>query len=183
MTNYLVFVIIMWKNKEKGFSPKMTVREVTAADISACNEIYENARLYMRRSGNLEQWAGVYPGTSDIKGDMARGTSYLVDDGGEIVAVFHFHLGDDPTYGKIYGGEWKNPDPYGVIHRIAVKHHGRGIADMIYGYCFAKCGNLKIDTHKDNTPMQRSLEKNGFEYCGIIHLATGEERMAYQKTR
>jgi hypothetical protein len=29
--------------------------------------------------------------------------------------------------------------------------------------------------------MQRSLEKNGFARCGIIHLASGDERIAYQK--
>ena len=30
--------------------------------------------------------------------------------------------------------------------------------------------------------MQRALEKSGFAYCGIIYLASGDERLAYQKT-
>ena len=42
--------------------------------------------------------------------------------------------------------------------------------------------NLKIDTHRDNYPMQKSLKKNGFEYCGIIYLADGNERLAFQKS-
>ena len=39
----------------------------------------------------------------------------------------------------------------------------------------------QIDTHKDNIPMQRVLLRNGFVYCGIIHLENGDERIAYQK--
>ncbi len=76
-----------------------------------------------------------------------------------------------------------NDRPYGVIHRIAVSDavRGRGVAGFIFDTCFAKCQNLKIDTHRDNLPMQRALEKNGFIRCGIICLANGDERIAYQR--
>ena len=29
--------------------------------------------------------------------------------------------------------------------------------------------------------MQQCIEKYGFKYCGIIYLAGGDERLAYQK--
>jgi hypothetical protein len=29
--------------------------------------------------------------------------------------------------------------------------------------------------------MQRGLKRCGFEYCGIIHLASGDERLAFEK--
>lgn len=161
----------------------MLIRKATMADVEACDAIYSAARGYMRESGNSGQWSGIYPCGDDVIIGINAGTSYVCEDGGEVVATFHFSVGDDPTYRVIYGGEWKNPLPYGVIHRIAVKYHGKGIADFCYKECFALCGNLKIDTHEKNLPMQRSLAKNGFEYCGIIHLANGDERMAYQKTR
>ncbi|HNZ83431.1 MAG TPA: GNAT family N-acetyltransferase, partial [Sedimentibacter sp.] len=48
-------------------------------------------------------------------------------------------------------------------------------------WCFEKCRNLKIDTHRDNIPMQNLLNKNGFIRCGIIYLENGDERIAYQK--
>ena len=99
-----------------------------------------------------------------------------------MVATFYFSIENDRTYDKIYDGEWVNTQPYAVIHRIAVKHHGKGIADFIYSECFKLHPNIKIDTHKDNLPMQRSLAKAGFKYCGIIYLESGEERLAYQKT-
>ena len=81
----------------------------------------------------------------------------------------------------VYDGEWINDDEYGVIHRIAVKYNGRNIIGKVYEYCSKLCKNLKIDTHKDNKPMQRSLEKNGFTRCGIIYLENGDERIAYQR--
>jgi hypothetical protein len=31
--------------------------------------------------------------------------------------------------------------------------------------------------------MQKSLAKNGFVRCGIIHLANGDERIAYQRIK
>ena len=42
--------------------------------------------------------------------------------------------------------------------------------------------SIRIDTHKDNIPMQRALAKHGFIKCGIIHLANGDERIAFQKS-
>ena len=43
------------------------------------------------------------------------------------------------------------------------------------------CGNLRIDTHEKNIPMQGCLAKNGFARCGIIYLEDGDPRIAYQK--
>ena len=102
-------------------------------------------------------------------------------DEGEVVAVFYFAGGPDPTYGTIYDGEWISDEPYAVIHRVAVKHHGRGIIDFIFSECFNAAGHLRIDTHRDNLPMQKVLKRAGFEYCGIIHLESGAERMAFEK--
>ncbi len=159
----------------------MIFRKATEADVTAANEIYDAARGYMRAAGNNLQWSDVYPGVKDILEDIPKGSSYVIEDEGEVVGVFHFHIGDDPTYAVIEDGKWKNNDPYAVIHRVAVKYHGRGIADFIYSECYKLYPNLKIDTHRDNIPMQKSLLKNGFEYCGITHLLNGDERLAYQK--
>ena len=162
----------------------MFIRPATYADISDAAKIYDDARSFMRESGNPTQWEGKYPGQNDIEEGIEMGTSYVCEDSGEVVATFHFEpLADDPTYRKIFDGCWKNDEPYGVIHRIAVKYHGRGIADFCYAECYKICQNLKIDTHKDNIPMQRSLRKNGFEYCGIIYVNDGTPRAAFQKTK
>ena len=160
----------------------MIIRKTTAADVEEAAKIYDMARSFMRQSGNLEQWSSGHPNAEDIIRDIAEGSSYVCEENGEIIAVFFFKKGDDPTYKKIYNGEWKKVGEYAVIHRIAVKYNGRGLADKIYAHCFSLHPNLRIDTHRDNIPMQRSLAKNGFEYCGIIYLEDGHERLAYQKS-
>ena len=162
----------------------MIIRPATYNDVIEAASIYNLARTFMRESGNPDQWPGDYPNAIDIEDGIRKGTSYVCLEDNEIVATFHFEANaNDPTYHKIYEGEWKNDLPYGVIHRIAVKHHGRGIVDFCFNECFNIISNIKIDTHKDNIPMQKCLLRNGFEYCGTIYLANGDERIAYQKTR
>ena len=162
----------------------MFIRQATEADVVPSAEIYDMARDFMRKSGNPTQWAGECPCGFDVAQGIKHGTSYVCEDDGEVVATFHFEAcAEDPTYHKIYDGCWKNDLPYGVIHRIAVKYHGRGIADFCFNECYNICKNLKIDTHEDNIPMQKSLKKNGFEYCGIIYVADGTPRAAFQKTK
>ena len=165
----------------------MIIRLATPADVTAAAEIYDNAREFMKKNGNPDQWSGEYPNAYDVEMGIDKGTSYVCEDCGEIVATFHFDINaDDPSYRKIYDGDWKNADPYSVIHRIAVKHHGRGIVDFCFEECFKRFPNIKIDTHEDNVPMQKCLERCGFEYCGIVYIVgLGEagKRLAYQRKK
>ena len=48
-------------------------------------------------------------------------------------------------------------------------------------WCLEHCESLRADTHADNKIMQHLLEKNGFTRCGIIHVADGTPRIAYQR--
>ena len=160
----------------------MRVRKTKDEDIAAAVEIYDAARAFMRAAGNPDQWQNGYPGKKEILSDMKEGRSYVCEDGGEVVAVFYFGEGPDPTYDKIYGGAWLNEEPYSVIHRIAVKHHGRGIVDFCFAECAKRADNLRIDTHKNNIPMQRVLHRAGFKECGTIYLSSGAPRIAFQKT-
>lgn len=162
----------------------MFLRLATREDVPAIERIYEDARLYMRENGNPNQWNGLHPNGEDALAGIKEGTSYVCEDGGEVVATFYFKMNaNDPTYHSIYDGEWKSDTPYAVIHRIAVKHHGRGIIDFCFDECFRMFPNIRIDTHRDNIPMQKCLVRHGFEYCGIIYLMSGDERLAYQKTK
>ncbi len=163
----------------------MKIRKTTEADVPAAARIYEDARAFMRAAGNPTQWAQEYPSKESVLSDMERGVGYVCEDGDEIVAVFMFEIGRDETYDVIYDGEWQNGEPYAVIHRIAVAKdaHGRGVAGFCFAECFNRFPNLKIDTHCDNIPMQRSLARAGFERCGTIHLKNGEERIAFQKCK
>ena len=160
----------------------MYIKKATEKDLPAIMEIYAAAREYMIKCGNPDQWKTSYPAKEDILSDILDGACHVLIDGDEIVAVFYFKIGNDPDYAQIYDGEWKNTLPYAVIHRIAVKYQGRGLVKICFDECFAKHPNLKIDTHRDNIPLQKALTTNGFEYCGNIYIKSGEERLAYQRT-
>jgi RimJ/RimL family protein N-acetyltransferase len=160
----------------------MIIRRATVADIDEAAKIYDMAKAFMREGGNPDQWPGDYPNGYDIALGIEEGVSYVCEEDGEIIATFLFKTNaDDPTYRKIYEGAWLNDLPYSVIHRIAVKHHGCGIVDFCFNECFKRFPNIKIDTHRDNIPMQKCLIRNGFKYCGIIYLESGAERIAFQK--
>lgn len=160
----------------------MRIRKTTENDIEELLRIYEDARRFMRETGNESQWTGEYPGADILKKDIGEGRSYVCEENGRILGTFYFMEDTEPTYLEIYGGRWINGKPYGVVHRIAVAERGRGVAAYCLDWCFEKCRNLRIDTHRDNAPMRKALEKSGFSYCGVIRLANGDERLAYQKT-
>ena len=159
----------------------MIIRKTDKTDIKEASAIYDIARAFMKASGNPNQWSSGRPNAEDIKRDIDEGCSYVIEENGELIAIFYFRIGKDKTYDEIYEGDWLNSEPYAVIHRVAVKHSGKGLAGKIFDWCFSRFPNLKIDTHRDNIPMQHSLEKAGFKRCGIIHLENGEKRIAYQK--
>ena len=100
---------------------------------------------------------------------------------GKITAVFYFAKENDPTYAKIYDGEWLNEEDYAVVHRIASAGTVKGAGSFCMKWAASQYENLKIDTHKDNYVMQNMLKKCGFTPCGTIYLENGEERIGFQK--
>lgn len=159
----------------------MFIRKTELSDLLTVMGIYEEARKFMRESGNPNQWVNNYPDEKLIINDISKGNSYVCVEGEKIVGVFCFSLEPDPTYFNIYEGSWLNDKPYGVIHRIASLSHRNGVASYCLKWCFERCPNIRIDTHRDNKIMQNFLIKHGFTKCGIIYLENGAERLAYQK--
>lgn len=159
------------------------IREATAADITGIMEVMEAARHIMRQSGNTHQWSDGYPSEAVITADMQRKGAFVIEDERKVVGYFAFLPSPEPTYAKIYEGRWLDDvQPYHVVHRIASYPSIHGIFSSIMDFCFSRDSNIRIDTHRDNTIMQYLITKHGFTYCGIIHLANGDERLAYQKT-
>lgn len=161
----------------------VTIRHTLPKDLPTVLEIVEQSKQTMRNSGNMKQWTNGNPKPALFENDIKNGNSYVcVDDCDNIVGTFAYIVGEDPTYKKIYEGNWLDTSgKYGVIHRIASKAGVHGIASICIDWCFSKLPNLRIDTHRDNTIMQHILKKNGFSYCGIIYLLDGDERLAFQK--
>jgi len=162
----------------------MTIRKSTQADIPQMQEIFAEAKRKMRASGNDKQWTGGYPSDEALMYDMERGFSYVIEDEGRLIATFVLALCVEPTYNVIYDGEWLDDTmPYGTIHRIASREGVHGILEYVLDFAGTLTPNIRIDTHRDNIPMRHLVDKFGFTYCGIILLANGDERLAYQRIR
>lgn len=158
----------------------MNIRPTEEKDIPRIMEIYDYAKEYMRQNGNATQWLNGYPTLDIVKADIAHHESYVIDDEeGVVHGVFVLAFGDDPTYVEIYDGKWLNNKPYACIHRIAGDGTG-GIFRLAMDFCKKRCNNLRIDTHHNNKIMQYLIETSDFKRCGIIHIADGTPRIAYQ---
>ena len=157
------------------------VRKANTADLPKINEIYEEARGFMRANGNPNQWVDGYPRQEVLEGDIARGELYaMVSDDDVIYGVFMLHYGKDPTYAVIENGAWLNDSDYATIHRIASNGTHSGIYHEAVEFARTHYLHLRVDTHADNKPMQRAIKRENFTYCGVIHLENGDPRFAYE---
>ena len=164
----------------------MEVRRAQQNDFERLMEIYEYAREFMAKTGNPNQWGPTkWPSAERVQQDIEEGTGFVVENDGRVVAVFAFIWGPDPTYFNIEGGEWLDPSPYAVIHRMAGDGSVRGIGEFVLNWAYEKSGgHLRIDTMADNRVMRNLAEKLGFIECGIIHVAQDNyPRIAFEKSK
>ncbi len=154
------------------------IRKAQKEDLPRLLSIYEKARCYMRREGNMQQWSNGYPDGSLLEEDIAGGFLYLIETDLPH-AVFTLIPGDDPTY-RVIDGAWKDQSPYLTIHRIASDGTLKGVLHRAVSYAKQTLPHIRIDTHRDNQTMQHCVKKEGFAYCGIIYLKNGDPRLAYE---
>ncbi len=158
------------------------IRHATLHDVDRVMDVLEVAKEVMRDAGNKQQWVNGYPTREAVLADLECQGGMVVEDDGVVVAYFAYLPSPEPTYSRIYNGAWIDDSlPYHVVHRIGALPSAKGIFSSVMDYCFAHDPNMRIDTHRDNKIMQHLLEKHGFAYCGIIYLANGDERLAFQK--
>ena len=166
----------------------MNFRKTRNEDIPAVMKLIDQAKAYMKENG-IDQWQNGYPNAESIRKDIEQDYSYVMEDEGKIIGTLAVIFDGEPTYDKIYDGEWKTTEePYAAVHRVAVDAEckGRGIAGTMIEEVAKLCRergirSIKNDTHRDNRSMQRMQAKNGFEYCGVIYLQNGAERIAFEK--
>lgn len=156
---------------------KIQIRPAIQSDLDEIEKIYAGARAFMAENGNPTQWTNGYPRRELLEEDIREGKLFTAWQEARIVGVFVFVIGEDPTYGYMEGGTWRSHTAYGTIHRIASS--GSGVFAACLDYCRGKCDHIRVDTHADNKPMQHLAEKHGFSRRGIIYVADGTPRIAY----
>ena len=159
------------------------IRKARKDDLNRILEIYDIAKSYMRKNGNLNQWNNNYPNEEILLNDINNSSLYVYENNNIIHAVFALIIGIDKTYNYIENGHWLSELTYGTLHRIASDQEERNIFNKIIEFAETKIDHLRIDTHKDNIIMQHVILKNGFKECGIIYISDGSPRIAYEKIK
>lgn len=157
------------------------IRPAGEGDLPRILKIYENARKFMAENGNPTQWGNHFPPREWLENDIARHQLFVLEEEGVVHGVFAYLLGEDPTYQKIIEGRWISDAPYGAIHRVASDGQIRGLLEKAVAFCTEIEPHIRIDTHEANKIMQRAIEKNGFQKCGIIFAEDNTPRIAYEK--
>jgi len=157
----------------------MEIRFTKESDIPQILNIYAKARSFMVEHGNPTQWAKGAPDENSLRKDIQNKASFIVQNGARILGTFALYH-KDGNYQEI-DGSWLNGEPYVVIHRIASIQKGVGTF-ILHDVC-SRYKNVRVDTHKDNIPMQNLLKKLGFSHCGTIILLDKDHspREAYMK--
>ena len=169
----------------------MIFRNTTEKDCTQVIGMYQQARAYFKEAG-IDQWQDGYPNEKTLAEDMAGDESFVLvdEETEEVLGTCFVSFSGEPDYDVIYEGAWQEPEPYGVVHRVAVTSHrkGQGLAGQMIEYAAAMCRergieSMRMDTHEDNRSMQRMLIKNGFVYRGIIYLGRdGAKRVAFERS-
>lgn len=152
--------------------------------------ITAQAKAQLKAMG-LDQWQKGYPSKEIWEADIENQMAWLATEENQILGVFAFQKTPDPSYYEI-DGAWLTNTPYASMHRVCVADNakGKGVAGKMfsYGFSMAKAegfASLRIDTHPDNAPMRRALEKAKFIPCGNIILKGGCEdgdlRIAFER--
>ena len=158
----------------------MNICAASLSDLPEILRLFDAARAFMAQNGNPNQWKPGYPLPSTVENDIRQGNFYLIKQGTHVCGCFAFIIGADDTYRHIEQGEWLSESTYGTIHRLASDGTARGIFQTALEFCVSKCCHIRADTHADNTVMQKLLIKHGFSYRGIIYVADGTPRYAYE---
>lgn len=158
------------------------IRPAAMEDLPELLALYAEARAFMAANGNPDQWGTSSPPRHVLEEDIRKKRLFICERNRSVCGAFALVFGDDPAYARIEGGAWRSDAPYGTIHRIAGKETERGIFEECLSWCREQTGHIRIDTHEKNAVMRHLIEKNGFVRCGIIHVADGSPRIAYEWT-
>lgn len=165
----------------------MKFEKANLKDVNEIMDIIKKTQIHFKNQG-INQWQNNYPNHQIIKDDIEDNNSYILKQDQVIIGTASVSFDGEETYETIYNGQWLSHDKYAVIHRMAVdfNQRGTGVASIflkeIENLCIHnEVYSIKVDTHRENIPMQKLLLKNGYKECGIIYLKDKNERIAFEK--
>jgi len=151
-------------------------RPASAHDFDAVVSLYSQAISHMCEIG-IEQWDERYPDADLLRDDMERGEMYVLQRGGEILAVVVVNARQDEEYAQ---GDWRCGNNAAVIHRLCVhpKHQHQGIAAEVMRHAerlIAGRGydSIRLDAFTQNPYALRLYERFGYIRAGEVRYRKG----------
>lgn len=162
----------------------MFLRKAFLDEVNVAYQCIEDAREYHNLLGFV-QWHPGYPTMNTIVEDIEKGIGFVFIEDDKVLGYCCIIIGNEPAY-NIIDGAWKTDRVYAVVHRMAFSKHSRGKSlsgqaiDLIKEYCVENgIEAIRVDTQKENKPMQHILAREGFEYCGLVTF-DGGPKLAYE---
>jgi GNAT superfamily N-acetyltransferase len=153
------------------------IHRIESDDMQRIMKITNDAKYLLKQNGSL-QWQQGYPNEETFISDINNKSLYGIYENNNLMAYGAYILGKDINYVEI-DGKWDVPanEKDLAIHRVAVDSncHGKkyGVKILKYGIIYAKklrCISVKVDTHKNNIPMQKCINNSGFVYKGVVKI-------------
>ena len=152
--------------------------------------ITDEAKTRLKAMG-LDQWQKGYPSRDVWIADINNKSAWVALSNDIVLGAFAYQSTPDPSYHQI-DGSWLTCTPYASMHRVCVSDQavGQGVAGKMFAFGFELARrqgfkSMRIDTHPENEPMKKALQKAGFAHCGSIILKGGCEdgdlRIAFEK--
>lgn len=164
----------------------MLFQKAAPQDAPAIARMIAQAQRWFAENG-IDQWQNGYPNEESVRKDIAAGSGVVLRDQGRVVCYASLGFLPEPSYAEI-DGAWRCDGDYAVLHRVVTEQSrkGQGLAGELFARCESAARlfgvqSLRVDTHEQNGPMQRALQKFGFLPCGRIRLADGSPRLAFEK--
>lgn len=110
----------------------MKIRHACHNDLDTIMSVYQHAKKVMEQSGNPGQWVNGYPSRELIEGDLRKEHLFVLENEGQVEAVFVYFIGDEPAHGgRRRCPHRHHPDPPAVrsaVHHLMLLQTRRGLS-------------------------------------------------------
>lgn len=165
----------------------MQLIRANRAQLTNIMDIIEDGRRALNKLG-LNQWQDGYPAIEDIQQDIEKQMSYVLIEDSTIIGTVALDPFGETAYENLFDGQWRFDMPYLTVHRMAIAEH---VAAKGIGTQFLKrieeiaieknIPQIRLDTHEENTVMQRVALKNDYVYAGKVNYGVDFDCFAYDK--
>ncbi len=146
------------------------IRKANENDILPVAALYERELDYEEKHQKYTSWQrGIYPTADTARAGVKKGTLYVLEEDGEIVASVILDSRQPPEYRNV---DWDIDVKYDqvlVVHTLCVDpdHASSGAGTKMLDFTkeLAREGGyrtIRLNTRSTNTPAMKFYEKNGF---------------------